>query len=35
MEPDEDDLRMPLGQKVVILVVAVAIVVFVAATVLG
>ena len=35
MEPDEDDLRMPLGQKVVILVVAVAIVAFVAATVLG
>ena len=35
MEPDDDDLRMPLGQKVVILVVVGVVVVWLLATVLG
>lgn len=35
MEPDDDDLRMPLGQKVVILAVVGVAIVWLAATVLG
>ena len=35
MEPDDDDLRMPLGQKVVILVVVGVALVWLAATALG
>ena len=35
MEPDDDDLRMAPGQKIVILVVVVAALVWLAATVLG
>ena len=35
MQPDDDDLKMPLGQKIVILAVVVVAVVWVAVTVLG
>ena len=35
MEPDDDDLRMPLGQKVVILAVVGVAIIWLAATVLG
>ena len=35
MQPDEDDLRMPLGQKVVLLAIGVIALVWLAATVLG
>ena len=35
MEPDEDDLKMPLGQKIVILAIVVVAAVWLAVTVLG
>ena len=35
MEPDEDDLRMPLGQKIVILAIVGVAAVWLAATILG